>query len=139
MVGPPGNVKTANQQVPGINNNNSPDYDADDYANPNSFKQHSLPTSVKWIDAPGLTRNVSGVNANSLSDHTTFVTRLTGSLGTCWRQFEIEHSWTAAAGRVGRPVVKILGGQSCVQPDAPPMPRRQGALSERLVPEDQSV
>ncbi len=129
--GVPGNVKTANQTVPPINNRTPPDYGADDYTAPRTGKRHDLPTSVQWIDGPAVGRNFVGSTglASTVNADMIFVTWVTGNLGTCWCKFEIDHSWALAPGgrtgaRTGPAVVSILGGQNCRQTDAPPPSRR---------------
>jgi hypothetical protein len=65
---------------------------------------------IRWLDAPALTTDAAMA---ALDDHKIFVAWVTGNLGTCWCQFEVKHSWTAAGGRVGPPVITRLDGKNC--------------------------
>ena len=51
--------------------------------------------------------------ANAITDHRQFVMWVTGNLGTCWCQIDMNHSWTMAGGRVGPGVVGRVAGLSC--------------------------
>jgi hypothetical protein len=120
-VVPPPMVKAGSMLVPNINNNNQ--WGADDYAAARAGKVHSLPNTVRWTDAPGVSRNGTTPIANSLSSDTIFVTFLTGNLGTCWCQFRLTHSWTFANGtgtRTGPPAATLIDGMNCTLPDVRP-------------------
>lgn len=97
-----------------------PDWGADDYtapANLGTFKR-KLPGigRIRWLDAPSISRD----GAAALTQHDVFVAWVTGGLGTCWCQFEVNHEWTAAGGRAGPggalpapAVITRLGGVNC--------------------------
>jgi hypothetical protein len=71
---------------------------ADDYTAPRDFKRHSETLNrIRWLDAPRVPR----AGAAAITDRRIFVAWVTGNLGTCWCQFEINHEWTAAGGRTG--------------------------------------
>jgi hypothetical protein len=76
-----------------------PDWGADDYTMPRTFKRHLDPINrIRWFDQPSLATDAANA---PLAVHYVFVAWVTGNLGTCWCEFEFNHAWTQAGGRTG--------------------------------------
>jgi hypothetical protein len=87
-----------------------PNWGADDYTAPRNFKRHLEGLGrIQWLDAP----RIGAGAANAITDHREFVMWVTGNLGTCWCQIDMNHSWTMAGGRVGPGVVGRVAGLNC--------------------------
>jgi hypothetical protein len=87
-----------------------PNWGADDYTAPAPGKRH-LPglDRIRWLDTPRIPAGA----AMPITDHREFVMWVTGNLGTCWCQIDMNHSWTAAGGRVGPGIVGRVAGLMC--------------------------
>jgi hypothetical protein len=122
---PAGAVVNAPNRYPGVA---GPDWGADNYTSENRVKRH-LPglQRIEWLDVPSLPTNAAMA---ALSDHRIFVSWVTGTLGTCWCQFEINQEWSMAGGRTGPggtpapTVITRLAGMNCDPPSAAPTDQR---------------
>ena len=105
-----------------------PNWGADDYAAPNEEgpKLHlSAAKRIRWFDVPHIRQSrPDGTVATTMAEHLRFVAWVNGTgggFGTCWCEFEYQHSWDAndvgkpgtPDGRTGPNGLTLVSGQNC--------------------------